>query len=160
MNKPKLESKRETSTRPSSEIRRQLADLAEVMGKAEEYGARDHASTSGLKSLRKHKAQLDAELKASELLESDIDLVLPLDGDVMVQREMEKPGFGDKVVCTLDQNTKIYRFRTNPEGKDRAASCRPPSVLVPGSALRSCRHGALSSAQATSHRSAAGRFEQ
>ena len=79
---------------------------------------------------------------------------------VMVQREMEKPGLGDKVVCTPDQSTTIYRFRTNPEGKDRAASCRPPSVLVPGSALRSCRHGALSSAQATSHRSATRRFEQ
>ena len=78
----------------------------------------------------------------------------------MVQREMEKPGLGDKVVCTRDQTATIYRFRTNPEGKDRAASCRPPSVLVPGSALRSCRHGALSSAQAISHRSAARRFEQ
>ena len=48
----------------------------------------------------------------------------------------------------------IYRFRTNPEGKDRAASCRPPSVLVPGSALGACRHGALSSAQAVTHRNA------
>jgi hypothetical protein len=72
----------------------------------------------------------------------------------MVQREMEKPVLGDKVVYTLDQNAPIYRFRTNPEGKDRAASCRPPSVLVPGSALGSCRHGALSSAQAIIHRSA------
>ena len=63
---------------------------------------------------------------------------------VMVQREMEKPGSEDKVVYTLDQSTTICRFRTNPEGKDRAASCRPPSVLVPGSALGSCRHGALS----------------
>jgi hypothetical protein len=79
---------------------------------------------------------------------------------VMVQREMEKPGLEDKVVCTLDQSTTIYRFRTNPEGKDRAASCRPPSVLVPGSALGACRHGALSSAQAKIHRSAARRFEQ
>src|SRR5436305_10393428 len=36
-----------------------------------------------------------------------------------------------------------------PKGEDRAASCRPPSVLAPGSALGSCRHGALSSARAT-----------
>jgi hypothetical protein len=44
----------------------------------------------------------------------------------------------------------ICRFRANPEGEDRAASCRPPSVLAPGSALGSCRHGALSSVQAKS----------
>jgi hypothetical protein len=57
-------------------------------------------------------------------------------GTVMVQREMEKPELGDKVVCTLDQSTTIYRFRTNPEGKDRALSCHLPSVLVPGVGAR------------------------
>src|SRR5260370_23477495 len=56
--------------------------------------------------------------------------------------------------------TAIFRLRTNPEGKDRAASCRPPSVLVPGSALGSCRHSALSSAQAVLHRSAGTRRGQ
>jgi hypothetical protein len=78
----------------------------------------------------------------------------------MVQREMEKPGLGDKWFGTGVQYGSIYRVRTNPEGKDRAASCRPPSVLVPGSALGSCRHGALSSAQAIRHRSAASRRGQ
>ena len=39
-----------------------------------------------------------------------------------------------------------------PKVKCRAASCRPSSVLVPGTALRLCRHGALSSVQATGHR--------
>src|SRR3954469_23590151 len=42
-----------------------------------------------------------------------------------------------------------------PKGEDRAASCRPPSVLTPGTALGSCRHGALSSAQAGVPRRAA-----
>ena len=36
----------------------------------------------------------------------------------------------------------------------------PPSVLVPGSVLGSCRHGALSSAQAVLHRSALERVGQ
>jgi hypothetical protein len=36
----------------------------------------------------------------------------------------------------------------------------PPSVLVPGSALGSCRHGALSSARAVIHRRAAQRLGQ
>src|SRR6478736_7145950 len=43
----------------------------------------------------------------------------------MVQREMEKPGLGDKWYGTNVQHGSICRFRTNPEGKDRAASCRP-----------------------------------
>jgi hypothetical protein len=47
-----------------------------------------------------------------------------------------------------------------PKGKDRAASCRPPSVLAPGSALGACRHGALSSAQVVVHHNAAERLPQ
>ena len=70
----------------------------------------------------------------------------------MVQREMEKPGSGDKVDCTPEQMGRFAALVPIPKGKDRAASCRPPSVLAPGSALGSCRHGALSSAQAIVHR--------
>ena len=51
----------------------------------------------------------------------------------------------------MDLMKPIYRFGANPEGLKRAASCRPPSVLAPGTVLGSCRHGALSSAQAMSH---------
>ena len=47
---------------------------------------------------------------------------------------------------------RFAAFVPIPKGKTRAASCRPASVLVPGSALGSCRHGALSSAQAVFHR--------
>src|SRR6516165_10525977 len=66
----------------------------------------------------------------------------------MVQREMEKPGLGEKVECTQEQTGRFSALVPIPKGKDRAASCRPPSVLAPGSALGSCRHGALSSARA------------
>gem|GEM_PF-755427 len=79
---------------------------------------------------------------------------------VLVHREMEKPGSGDKVDCTFAMSAAICRLHANPERENRAASCRPPSVLAPGSALGSCRHGALSSAQAVLHRSAAGRLWQ
>ncbi len=78
----------------------------------------------------------------------------------MVHREKEKPGSKDKGGEQLIHHGPICRFRTNPEGENRAASCRPPSVLVPRSALGSCRHGALSSAQAIIHRSAIGRHWQ
>src|ERR1700734_3120241 len=44
--------------------------------------------------------------------------------------------------------SRFAAFVPIPKGEDRAASCRPPSVLAPGSALGSCRHGALSSARA------------
>jgi hypothetical protein len=73
---------------------------------------------------------------------------------------MEKPGSGDKIDCTLDQIASICRDRANSDGKDRAASCRPPSVLAPGSALGSCRRGALSTARAVLHRGAVGRLGQ
>ena len=43
------------------------------------------------------------------------------------------------------QRRSIFRLRTNPEGKVRAAAWRPTSLLVPWSALGACRHGALSS---------------
>jgi hypothetical protein len=58
-------------------------------------------------------------------------------------------------VPALDLMKPIYRFGTDPEGMKRAASCRPPSVLAPGTAPGSCLHGALSSAQAMSHQRAA-----
>ena len=51
-------------------------------------------------------------------------------------------------LATLDSMGPICRLGANPEGWKRAASCRPPSVLAPGTALGSCRHGALSSARA------------
>ena len=53
-------------------------------------------------------------------------------------------------LVTVGPKKSICRYRANPEGENRAASCRLPSVLAPGSALGSCRHGALSSAQAKS----------
>lgn len=90
-----------------------------------------------------------------ELLDTELEKL-----NVMVQREMEKPGSGDKVV-NVCQHGPIYRLRANPErgktGRHRAA---PPSVLAPGPALGSCRHGALSSAQAILHRSAVPRVGQ
>ena len=79
---------------------------------------------------------------------------------VVVQREMERPRSGDKVDWTFEQKSAICRLRANPEGKERAASCRPPSVLAPGTALGACRHGALSSARAAPHHRAVGRPRQ
>jgi hypothetical protein len=54
-------------------------------------------------------------------------------------------------LTTLNSMSPICRLGANPEGWKRAASCRPPSVLAPGTALGSCRHGALPSAQAMSY---------
>jgi hypothetical protein len=34
-------------------------------------------------------------------------------------------------LVTVDLNKSIYRFGANPEGGDRAASCRPPFGLGP-----------------------------
>ena len=56
-----------------------------------------------------------------------------------------------RVLTILDSMRSICRLGANPEGWKRAASCRPPSVLAPGTALGSCRHGALSSARARDH---------
>src|SRR5947209_20437888 len=44
----------------------------------------------------------------------------------MVQREMERPGLGDKVVCTLDQIASIFRLRANPERERQGGIVPPP----------------------------------
>src|SRR5262245_8232157 len=73
---------------------------------------------------------------------------------------MEKRGSGDKVECTLVQKASICRLRANPEEGRLGGLVPPSSVLAPGSALGSCRHGALSSPRAIAHRSAAERRRQ
>jgi hypothetical protein len=70
----------------------------------------------------------------------------------MVHREMEKLGLGVKVDGTLEQIRSICRLRANPERERQGGIVPPPpSVSALGSALGACRHGALSSAQATRH---------
>jgi hypothetical protein len=68
----------------------------------------------------------------------------------MVPREMEFRGSGDKL-ANVGRDSPIFRRRGNPEGKTGRHRA-PPSLLVPGSALGSCRHGARPCAQAMIHR--------
>ena len=68
---------------------------------------------------------------------------------------MEEPELRDQVGGAPNRSGRFGALVPIPKGKDRAASCRPPSVLAPGSALGSCRHGALPSAQAIIHHRAA-----
>ncbi len=44
----------------------------------------------------------------------------------MVQREMEKPGSGDKVECTLEQVVSICRLGANPERERQGGIVPPP----------------------------------
>ena len=53
------------------------------------------------------------------------------DSIVMVQREMEKPGLGDKVECTWEQMGSIYRLGANPEGERQGGIVPPPFGLGP-----------------------------
>src|SRR5262245_40671745 len=50
---------------------------------------------------------------------------------VMVQREMEKPGLGDKVECTWGQMGPICRLRANPEGERQGGLVPPRFGLGP-----------------------------
>jgi hypothetical protein len=50
---------------------------------------------------------------------------------VMVQREMEKPGSGDKVECTSEQIKSICRIPANPEGERQGGIVPPPFGLGP-----------------------------
>jgi hypothetical protein len=50
---------------------------------------------------------------------------------VMVQREMEKPGLGDKVECTWEQMGSICRFGANPERERQGGIVPPPFGLGP-----------------------------
>ena len=45
--------------------------------------------------------------------------------------EMEKPGLGDKVECTLDQMASICRLRANPERERQGGIVPPPFGLGP-----------------------------
>ena len=50
---------------------------------------------------------------------------------MLVQREMEKPGSGDKVDCTPEQIGSICRFGANPEGERQGGIVPPPFGLGP-----------------------------
>ncbi len=47
----------------------------------------------------------------------------------MVQREMEKPGLGDKVECTWEQMGSICRLGANPERERQGGIVPPPFGL-------------------------------
>ena len=80
------------SPRPAAEIQRQLADLAGVKQAAEAYGTPDPASQAGMTSLLAHEQELKAELRAAELLASNCDAEIVLDGDP-VQGHAVQAGF-------------------------------------------------------------------
>ena len=50
---------------------------------------------------------------------------------VMVHREMEKPGLGIKVDCTLEQIRSIWRLCANPEREIQGGIVPPPFGLGP-----------------------------
>ncbi len=83
MNHDPCEPGAESSPRSSSEIKKQLAELANVRACAEHYGAIDFASQIGMRSILLHEASLQAELGEAEQRESTsaigetIERVLP-----------------------------------------------------------------------------------
>lgn len=60
-----------TAPRSVAEIEKQLADLAKVKQRAEEYGVRDAASRIALDSLQMHEDELRAELEVARDLMHD-----------------------------------------------------------------------------------------
>ena len=66
--------------RAAAEIRHQLADLEDVKRAAQSLGASDFASKVGLASVLAHEKELQEELHAAELLESEADAELILRG--------------------------------------------------------------------------------
>ena len=69
-----------TPPRPVDVIQEQLADLAEVFGKAESFGTPDFATRLALQSLVEHRAELIDELHAAQFAESHADVELVLSG--------------------------------------------------------------------------------
>jgi hypothetical protein len=93
MTNPAVTNKSQGS-RSVSEIRRQLADLAEVRRVAESYGTPDFASQVGLESLTLHQESLHEELRAAEMLESGTAIELVLDGDPVTQHSIQASFLG------------------------------------------------------------------
>jgi hypothetical protein len=113
MTTPKFDGRRGTLVRGVTEIKRQLSELAQVLQKAEKYGERDPASSSRLKSLRKHQSQLNAELNASELLESDNDAVFALDGDPVDRHSVQAKFLGSFLAKVQELVNAIAQVRTS-----------------------------------------------
>ena len=62
-----------------------------------------------------------------ESLRYDFLLLFGTDAPVLVHREMEKPGSGDKAECTRDHMASICRLGANPE-RERQGGIVPPSL--------------------------------
>ena len=75
--------------RAAAEIRHQLADLEDVKRAAQSLGASDFASKVGLASVLAHEKELQEELHAAELLESEADAELILAGDPVVDHMIQ-----------------------------------------------------------------------
>lgn len=84
----------EQRPRASTEIKRQLVDLMAVKQTAQQHGTPDFASKAGLASIQSHEGNLREELHAAELLESDADAELILDGDPVLDHAIQAHFFG------------------------------------------------------------------
>ncbi len=81
--------------RTTGVIRAQLADLESLLRSGEAYGERDFAAQLGMASLRTHQRDLIEELRAAELVESQADAELTLDGEPLRDSAIPAQLLGD-----------------------------------------------------------------
>lgn len=81
--------------RPLAVVEEQLRDLAEVLQAAREYGTPDAASRFGMTSLLNHERELLDEKHAAELLASNADVEVSLEGDATTAHEVPAGLLGD-----------------------------------------------------------------
>ncbi len=85
----------EAMPRPLGVIEEQLRDLAEVLTAARAYGTPDAASRFGMTSLLNHERELLDEKHAAELLASNADAEVSLEGDATARHEVPAGLLGD-----------------------------------------------------------------
>lgn len=88
----------EAMPRPLAVIEEQLRDLAQVLQAARAYGTPDAASSFGMASLLNHERELLDEKHAAELLASNADAEVSLEGDATAAHEVPAGLLGDFLV--------------------------------------------------------------
>ncbi len=88
----------EPMPRPLAVIEEQLRDLAEVLQAARDYGTPDAASRFGMTSLLNHERELLDEKHAAELLASNADAEVSLEGDATAAHEVPASLLGEFLV--------------------------------------------------------------
>lgn len=98
----------------------QLAQVADLLQRAEQYGEQDAASRAILHSLRRESADLTEELAAAKLLHSGDDGVFALEGEAVVGHSVPLGILGDFMSSLQGLSTSVGKYMARVLGNNIA----------------------------------------